>query len=288
MAKKDGIIKWDEELAEQAVASAAMEASTATGDMFSIKGGILSFNGAPLPGNNVAAIIVSARLHNAFYPDEFNPSKPTNPSCFAFGVDEAAMAPHDQCMKADTAECDLCAQCAKNEWGSADKGKGKACSNGRRLALISAGVFDNQGRFQALDDPKHFADTSIGYLKVPPTSLKGYAAFVKNVALNLKRPPHGVFVKISVVPDQASQMKVTFESLGLVPNSIMGEVMARHKEAEGLIEFPYAPYVETSKAEKRAVAPKAEAAPKASRKAAAQAEPAGFGAPAAVRKAARY
>lgn len=55
-----------------------------------------------------------------------------------------------------------CADCAKNAWGSAANGKGKACSDSRRLAVAPAGQ---------LNDPM--------LLRVPPASLKNLAEFAE-------------------------------------------------------------------------------------------------------------
>lgn len=56
--------------------------------------------------------------------------------------------------------CSNCAECPKNAWGSSSNGKGKACSDSRRLAVAPAGQ---------LNDPM--------LLRVPPASLKGLAEF---------------------------------------------------------------------------------------------------------------
>jgi hypothetical protein len=53
------------------------------------------------------------------------------------------MGPHPS-MQADAnfqPQSDLCKTCEHNQWGSADKGRGKACQNRRRLTMIPAGVF---------------------------------------------------------------------------------------------------------------------------------------------------
>ena len=125
------------------------------------------------------------------------------------------------------------------EWGSADTGRGKAARETRRLALIPAGTFDRMGKFEAFDDVESFEAAGIGFMKLPVTSVKGYAAFVKQIAGALKRPPHGVFTRIKVVPDPNSQFKVTFEPLAQVPDEIMGVIMQRHEEAKATIETPY-------------------------------------------------
>jgi hypothetical protein len=97
-------------------------------------------------------------------------------------------------------------------------------------------------------------------MKIPVTSVKGYAAFVKSVAGSLKRPPHGIFTKVSVRPDPQTQLKVLFEPLAQVPNELLPAIMKRHEEAAASIEFPYAP------AEEREAKPKARGKPAPAKK----------------------
>ena len=264
-SKKTGMIKWDEELAKQAMASAEMEAGVATGNKFGTRAGILTYNGSPIPNGHIACVIVGVRLANAHYPDKFDPENPMPPLCFAFGTDEANIAPHKQCVDAGTAQSDFCASCPHNVFGTADNGKGKACGNGRRLALISAGSLDRDGRFTAIEDPNHFKETEIGFMQLPPTALKAFAAYVRGLSSSLKRPPHGVFTKITVAPDPEKQVTFNFEALGEVPDEVMGEVMDRHKEAQEVIEYPYSPYPQGGKKAKPAPSAKAPAAKPAPR-----------------------
>ncbi len=240
--KKTGkaVANWDEQLAADAEVAANMEESTASGQFFSVKGGVLSFNDAPLPDNQVAVVIVDHILENVFYEGAYDPDDPCGPTCFAFGRNDDEMEPHQKVVDAEQFQGEVCKDCENNEWGSADTGRGKACRNTRRLALIPAGNFnDKTGDFEPFEDEEHYESAAIAFIKLPVTSVKGYAAFVKQVASALKRPPHGVFTKIKVVPDPSSQFKVVFEPIGQVPNDVLGAIMKRHEEAQGIIEFPY-------------------------------------------------
>lgn len=237
--KNGAMVKWEEELAKQAEVAAGMEESTATGAFFSTKSGVLAFNGSPMPNNEMAVVILDAVLENVFYEGEYDPDVPSGPTCFAFGRDEKDMAPHKVCVEAGIAVAESCHGCPNNEWGSADKGRGKACRNTRRLAMLSAGEFDRGGKFVVIDDPEHYESTGMAFMKLPVTSVKGYAAFVKSVAGAMRRPPHGIFTRVKVVPDSKTQFKVVFEPLGTVPNELLGAVMQRREEAMATIESPY-------------------------------------------------
>lgn len=230
-----GVNKWEKEMADAAIAAAEQESGSAGGEFFSLRGGRLTFNDAPLPDNQMAVVIVDGILENVFYPGAYDPDKPQAPSCFAFGRDDKELKPHE---KVTRPFCDTCAGCPNNEWGSADTGKGKACSNTRRLAMIAAGTLGKDGRFEPFEDLDHFQTAQVAYMKLPVTSVKGYATFVKQLAGGLKRPPYAVFTKVKVIPD-GTTFKVTFEALAAAPADLIGTLVKRHQEVMELIEFPY-------------------------------------------------
>ncbi len=260
-AKNTSMIPWDEQLAKDAEIAADMEAGVGGGAFFSLKAGILSFDGNEVPDGKLACVVTAAMLENVFYEGAYDENNITGPKCFAFGFNEADMVPHEVVVAAGTQQAEACSVCPHNQWGSANTGKGKACGNRRRLALIPAGEFNAQGQFEMIEDPEHYKTAEIAFMKIPPTALKGYAAFVKQLAGNLKRPPHGVFTKITVRPNQKKQIQVTFEAMENVPNELMGVIMERHAEAKTLIDFPYTIDEDQEEEAEPAPAPRRPAAP---------------------------
>jgi hypothetical protein len=244
--KKAGtaVANWEEELAAQAETAAGMEASVAAGQFFGLKNGILTFNDAPLPGNQMVCIIIDHILENVFYADAYDSDNPAGPVCFAFGRDDKTLEPHEDSIDKQSSAC---VDCPQNEWASADTGRGKACRNTRRLGIVAAGSVDRDGNIEMFDDPEHYESTAVGFMKLPVTSVKGYAAFVKNVASVLKRPPHGVFTHVKVVDDDKNQFRVLFEPLGQVPNELMSIIMQRHQTTADVIDFPYQVQEESDK-----------------------------------------
>lgn len=248
------IARWDEELARQAAAAAAVEESTATGQFFSLKGGQLTFNDMPLPGNQMAVVILDGILENVKYEGDYDPDNVQSPTCFAFGRVEKEMQPHKIVIESGNSLAGAsgqCAGCDHNQWGSADKGRGKSCRNTRRLAMVPAGTFDDRGRFEPFEDEDQTASAAIAYMRLPVTSVTGYAAFVKQVTGALKRPPHTIFTKVSVMPDPKNQFRVNFEPIAKVPDSLIETLMARHEEAKGAIDFPYSLPEDEAPAQKR-------------------------------------
>jgi len=236
----NALVPWEEQLARDAEIAATAEANAGGGQFFSFKAGQLSFNGTPVPNNQMAVVIVDTVFENVFYEGEYNPAVIMPPTCFAFGREELTLAPHETVVERKQDQHNNCQGCPMNGWGTADKGRGKACRNTRRLGVIPAGDFSGaHGKFVAFDDEEQFAKAPVGFMKLPVTSVKGYANFVKQVAVTLKRPPHGIFARVSVTPDAQTQFKVVFEPLGLVPNHLMQTVMNRRQETMAIIAQPY-------------------------------------------------
>lgn len=233
---------WDEELAKYAEAAAETESGTSVGQFISIKGGQMSYNGNPIPGNALVAVVVDYVLENVFYEGSYDPDTPQTPACFAFGRVEKDMTAHE---KVEEPQCESCEKCEQNVFGSAMIGKGKACRNTRRLALVAAGMVNSNGKIDLVDDAEELEAHQIAYMKLPVTSVKGFSSVVKQLAAIEHLPPFGVYMKISTVPDPKTQFKVVFEPIAKVPQSLLGVVMKRHQEAAQLIDFPYVQAVES-------------------------------------------
>lgn len=229
------LAKWDEKLAAMSKQASDMEQSNADRKFFSLKSGQLSFDDARIPGNQIAVVILDGVLENVWYDGDYDPDVPQSPSCFAFGRSEDEMEPHKDAVNR---QASLCSECPLNKFGSAEKGRGKACRNGRRLALLAAGTVV-KGELELFTDPEYFRSQPVAYMKIPPTSIRAYGAFVKSIANGLKLPPCGVFAKISVEPDDKSQFRVEFEAIEEVPADIMEAILERYDEVVETIDFPY-------------------------------------------------
>ena len=254
-SKSRAIVKWDEKLAQMAAGYAKQEENTGGGQFFSVKSGQLTWQDSPLPGNKVAVIILDGLIENAYYAGEYDADNPQPPKCFAFGRVETEMAPHEQVIELGDQENDMCQGCPNNAFGSAERGNGKACKNSRRLAMIPAGTFKNGSKFEPYKKGEELEGSSMGFLKLPPTSIKGFAAYVKQLEGTLRRPPFAVYTLVSVVPDPKTQFKIVFETLGLVPDNLLDVAFKRHEEAKSQIEQPYMPPEEAA-APKRGAAKK--------------------------------
>ena len=235
--KTSAIQQWDKELAEEAQVASDLVSANAGGQFFNLQGGQLSFGGAPLANNQMAVVVIDYILENVYYPGKYDPENRGGPKCFAFGRTAGEnMVPHAQAAEPQSKDCETCPH---NEWGSADTGRGKACKNTMRLAMISAGSLDINANFVPIDNPEHFETDGIAYMRLPVTSVKGFSTMVTQVAGVMKRPPYGIFSRVHIEPDAKSQFKVLFEPLDKIGNEVMGAVMTRHKEAMATTDFPY-------------------------------------------------
>lgn len=258
MAKKPtqttAVANWDEELAKLAGGSAALTNSTSGGRFFSTQAGILSYDDTPLPGNQMCVIIGSWCLENVYYDGPYDPDNRAPPTCFAFCKDpelKDEMGPPEIVDTEDVFErqSDTCKDCPQNEWGSAAQGKGKACGNRRRLAILPAGTYTRVGKgggydLEVIDDADHFKTAEEAYLKLPVMSGKGFDGYVKQVAEQLKRPLFAVYTRVWLEPDPKSQFRVMFELIEPVSNDLMQVLFDRHAKLQDAIDFPYTPMAE--------------------------------------------
>lgn len=229
------MVKWDEALAKQAEEYAQQEANTGGGNFIGTRNGILKVNDTPIPNNELGAVVLDSVLLNMYFEGKFDPDDPIPPMCYAFGRSEEEMRPHPDSAKPQNPKCE---DCRHNQFNSADEGGGKACKNTRRVALISAGTME-AGKLKKWDKPEQFEKGERYYLSVPPTSIRGFAAYVKQLKGALKLPPHGVFTKVKIVPDESTQFKVTFEAIDRVPGPLVPIVIRRNEAERQQIMFPW-------------------------------------------------
>lgn len=204
---------WEQKMVDAAQKSAKAERAVSGLKGISLRGGVLTVDEQAVPGNELDVVVLVAVHENQHHTKPYDPNVPQIPDCYAFGDPDAddpegTMAPHVEAEEKQGDDNGLCANCWANAMGSAQIGRGKACKNVRRLALVTA---------DALASVEDLADTEVRVMKVPVMSVKGWALYVRNT-LNeeLHRPYWGVVTTIKVVPDSKSQFRVTFAFKELV------------------------------------------------------------------------
>jgi hypothetical protein len=208
------LVNYEELLANMAKAATLLERPS--GSSIGTRAGVLSYNGTPCPNNKLDVIVLASVFANTLYEGKFDPNNLTSPVCFAYGVQgdgetaeqvEARMAPHPASSKPQS---ELCSTCWANKWGSdPDGGRGKACKNGRNLAVIPSNT-----------TAESIATAEIAILKPPVTSVKNWQNYVQKLGTVYNKPPLAIITQVGTVPDQKSQYKITFEDIGVVDSSM--------------------------------------------------------------------
>ena len=119
-------------------------------------------------------IIVDFVSFNTYYEGAYNPDNVVPPNCFAIGtVKNDDLVPSDSSPERQDDGCGFCKGCWANAFKSADNGKGKACKQSIRVAVL-------------LDDGE------LHRLNISSTGLTAFGAYVRDVAGSLGAAPYGV------------------------------------------------------------------------------------------------
>jgi hypothetical protein len=237
--KSTAMVPWAQRFA--GFAKAAVEQVKGIGGVGqSIKfgaGGTITVAGGTVPGNRLNVIILASCFENAWYGGEpYDADDPQPPICYAFGELQEGMAPHEECQAAQSADC---AGCEKNAFGSAAVGRGKACGNKKRLALLLA---------KDIEGADDVASAELAIAKISPTNLKTLAGYVRALAEDTGRPPFGVVTEISGYPDQKNQYRLEFKMEELIEDEgILDALEARLVKAQEFLQQPYGPPIERPK-----------------------------------------
>ena len=159
-------------------------------------------------------VVVDFVSRNEYYEGAYNKDEITPPACFAIHPEPKQLAPS---ANSPDKQCDDCASCPMNQFGSAPTGAGKACKNTRLLAVLPPDADD---------------ETEIWTLKVSPTAIKAFDGFVASVNRAFQLPPVGVVVTVgfSDAKDYPS-----LEFTDPQPNNNVAVHFGRHEEARELL-----------------------------------------------------
>lgn len=242
--------KYAEQLAADAQEQAAREHGAAT--YISTQGGAFSFDGADLP-DTIRVVILHSAFENSWYNNEkWDPDNVEPPYCAAVGTLEDDLVPHAHSVDP---QCQNCEECSQNVFRTADNGKGKACGNRRRLALLSISDPDADITEAVL------REESIAFMRIPSTSLRNYRDYVKKLSV-AGLPPYAAVTDITITPDKANQFEITFEPMFNLAgdDALMDAVVARQEECATDVLTPFEKREAPAKG-KKAVKPKRKIAP---------------------------
>jgi len=207
------------------------------GSSISLRNGIMSIGDQVVPGNQLAVVILDFVRLNTFYATAFNPTIIAPPTCYAVGRSDAEMAPHPAMAQAPAyfhAQAERCLGCPKNEYSSGLTGKGKACSNRRRMLMLFAGSYTPGAPGQGMvlhpeTSAEHYATAPLLGFSLAPTSIGNLAELVKTSAAQYNRPPFGVFTRMfSYMHPKHSKEAVGFEIIAPVTDDL-GMILAQRR-----------------------------------------------------------
>jgi hypothetical protein len=209
--------EWEATLVDSAKDASATASGVGGGALFiNTRGGNLAFQGEVLE-QPLSVFVLDQVRENDYYEGDFDPDAPRGPTCYAIGRDEETLAPP---YDLDTKQADRCATCQWNKFGTADRGRGKACKNILRLALLPVSA-----------DPAALAKTEPAFLRVPTTSVKNFRTHAIQVEKGIGRPLWSVITDISTVDDPKTVWKMEF---GLpdapLANAAIGAVLVKRRD----------------------------------------------------------
>lgn len=184
---------WQDRLSQHAERQKAVIGTISGGWPF------LSFKGASIHlgddkfDNPVDVIVLDAIFEKAYYEDEYDPGNTSAPKCWALGTDEKTLAPP---ADLPTKQSDACVNCKWNAFGTDNRGRGKACKDTKRVAVLHADL---------LQDHKALKEQEGVRFRVSTMSLKGWAKFQKLINEHFSRPLWALVSKLQIVPDTRAQ-----------------------------------------------------------------------------------
>jgi hypothetical protein len=222
--KKPGtaVVNWTDEMAKYAVAVAKQEVPSSS--YISLKSGVLSYQGQPVPNNKLDVIILDSAFEHTFYEGKYDPNNVRSPVCFAISPSGEGLVPHPDSAKP---QAESCAECPNLEWGSdPNGGRGKACQERRRLVLIPASAAEKADSILAAE---------VAVMKLPVTSVKLWGQYVNTVATLNRRPPFGLITQIGTVPNAKSQFNVTFKAVSAISDDLLGAIMQKREAVQSVL-----------------------------------------------------
>lgn len=202
--ESNALVNYEEQL-RQELGALSRQIEPPSTNKISTKGKLFTLpDGQSSPGP-MQCIVVDWVAHNMLYAGGYNPNLRQPPVCWAIGKVLDEMKPSDS---VPTPQHTDCATCPKNQWGSGQNGKGKACKNQRRLLILPP-------NFKEGDEPMT--------LFVSPTGLKSWNKYVKKLAQEQGKLPVQVITEVGFDPQQTYPTLV-FAYKG--PHGRLNEVMS--------------------------------------------------------------
>jgi hypothetical protein len=199
------------------------------------RGSILKIDDKKIDGNVLKCVVVTYGFAKKFFTKAFDPDSPAaSPECYAFASSkpgaEAAMKPHEA---APGKVSEACAGCQHNKFGTAEKGKGKRCSDVRRV-LVLVGT----------DDPANVVKAQVRQIEVPPGSLRNWGNYQKTIKEISPYGLRGVVTEIGTEAQENGAYQLTFKATDRLSKDFIKALVEKERAVESELFTPF-PVLET-------------------------------------------
>jgi hypothetical protein len=251
--KSTALVPWTEKFAQYAKQSTEQVKNVGvTGVSVKFGHGTIEVAGKPVPSGKLECVILGSCALNAWNQNAYDPNNTQPPDCYAFATvyGDKDMMPHPQ---APLKQSTTCADCEKNQFGTASTGKGKACANTIRMGLLVAGDIEDADAATAAE---------MATAKASPTNAKHFKAYVDMLEAEYHRPPWSVITEISSLHDDATQIRLEFKLVDPIDDDdILTALEKRFLKIQDVLQQPF-----NAAAPKAAPKPNAKYAGKGKRK----------------------
>lgn len=206
------------------VSDAAARIERPAGQTIGIKGKKFKYKNDVI-GRVANFVIVDFIRANAYYDTPFHEDTIELPACLALSVDGENMVPLEHAPRKQNAQCDGCEQ---NAWGSADIGRGKACAEQYRIAVLAV---DHSRK-------ETYANCEMATITVPPTSKQNFGDYVHALDEKTGRPPLAFLTEMSF-DDNIDHEVLLFEvSKSYKDAKTLSQILGRADEARDMLMTP--------------------------------------------------
>lgn len=188
----------------------------------SFRNGTISYQGRDI-GHKMKVIMLHPQFERVYYADSFDADKIVAPNCYSFD----GVSPHPQASDPQNKTCEGCPQA---EWKSDSRGKGKACREGLRVALLAGDKVD----------ATYLASAPIVMAKFSVLNSKIARGYLEELYETVGHPALAI-TELTCNPDPKTQLVNGFTMIDRAPaeGPVASAVASRIEEAQRLCLQPY-------------------------------------------------
>jgi hypothetical protein len=212
---------WRELVRSNAVETLARGVGGGEVGSISFRGGVINYKGTAL-GKSMDVVLLDAVPARHYYAGAYEPDVITSPDCYSFD----GIAPHPS---AQSKQSETCERCPMNQFGSAPNGKGKACKEGFKLALIAASAVE-KGAIETAE---------IATAKLSVTASKAFSKVYGALVQKYDGAVFSAILRMEVSPHPTNQYAVDWTILEELDDESVEQLGARYADARRLLTTPY-------------------------------------------------